>query len=47
MLGQSDSRVLKLLSVDPSNYDDAPVEGDSNSFRRGNYLKSPNRLLNG
>lgn len=25
--GQSDGRVLKLLSVDPSNYDDAPVEG--------------------
>ncbi|XP_019098545.1 PREDICTED: 5-oxoprolinase-like, partial [Camelina sativa] len=25
--GHSDGRVLKLLSVDPSNYDDAPVEG--------------------
>lgn len=25
--GQSDGRVMKLLSVDPSNYDDAPVEG--------------------
>ncbi|KAK7251784.1 hypothetical protein RIF29_35303 [Crotalaria pallida] len=25
--GQHDGRVLKLLSVDPSNYDDAPVEG--------------------
>ncbi|XP_065852183.1 5-oxoprolinase 1 [Euphorbia lathyris] len=25
--GQPDGRVLKLLSVDPSNYDDAPVEG--------------------
>ncbi|KAJ7946767.1 5-oxoprolinase [Quillaja saponaria] len=25
--GQADGRVLKLLSVDPSNYDDAPVEG--------------------
>ncbi|CAN8232896.1 unnamed protein product [Cochlearia groenlandica] len=25
--GSSDGRVLKLLSVDPSNYDDAPVEG--------------------
>ncbi|CAM8970857.1 unnamed protein product [Rhodiola kirilowii] len=25
--GQSDGKVLKLLSVDPSNYDDAPVEG--------------------
>lgn len=25
--GQSDGRVLKLLSVDPSNYEDAPVEG--------------------
>ncbi|XP_031275956.1 5-oxoprolinase [Pistacia vera] len=25
--GQSDGRVLKLLSVDPANYDDAPVEG--------------------
>ncbi|KAI9112806.1 hypothetical protein K1719_016123 [Acacia pycnantha] len=25
--GQSDGLVLKLLSVDPSNYDDAPVEG--------------------
>ncbi|KAK6941729.1 Hydantoinase B/oxoprolinase [Dillenia turbinata] len=25
--GQLDGRVLKLLSVDPSNYDDAPVEG--------------------
>ncbi|KAL5834710.1 hypothetical protein ACOSQ4_014207 [Xanthoceras sorbifolium] len=25
--GQPDGRVLKLLSVDPANYDDAPVEG--------------------
>ncbi|XP_058180943.1 5-oxoprolinase 1 [Rhododendron vialii] len=25
--GQSEGRVMKLLSVDPSNYDDAPVEG--------------------
>lgn len=25
--GQSDGKVMKLLSVDPSNYDDAPVEG--------------------
>ncbi|OMO72178.1 Hydantoinase/oxoprolinase [Corchorus capsularis] len=25
--GQPDGRVLKLLSVDPSNYDDAPIEG--------------------
>lgn len=25
--GHSDGRVLKLLSVDPSNYDDAPIEG--------------------
>ncbi|KAL5711476.1 5-oxoprolinase (ATP-hydrolyzing) [Ranunculus cassubicifolius] len=25
--GQSDGRVMKLLSVDPSNYDDAPIEG--------------------
>ncbi|XP_010259955.1 PREDICTED: 5-oxoprolinase [Nelumbo nucifera] len=25
--GRSDCRVMKLLSVDPSNYDDAPVEG--------------------
>ncbi|XP_050205596.1 5-oxoprolinase 1 [Mercurialis annua] len=25
--GKSDGRVLKLLSVDPANYDDAPVEG--------------------
>lgn len=25
--GQADGRVLKLLSVDPLNYDDAPVEG--------------------
>ncbi|GAV65993.1 Hydantoinase_A domain-containing protein/Hydantoinase_B domain-containing protein/Hydant_A_N domain-containing protein [Cephalotus follicularis] len=25
--GQSRGRVLKLLSVDPSNYDDAPIEG--------------------
>ncbi|XP_015899374.3 5-oxoprolinase 1 [Ziziphus jujuba] len=25
--GQPDGRVLKLLSVDPSNYEDAPVEG--------------------
>ncbi|GLT30942.1 hypothetical protein SLA2020_057150 [Shorea laevis] len=25
--GQSDGRVLKLLSVDPLNYDDAPIEG--------------------
>ncbi|KAI5344408.1 hypothetical protein L3X38_012285 [Prunus dulcis] len=25
--GQPDGQVLKLLSVDPSNYDDAPVEG--------------------
>ncbi|EXB81777.1 hypothetical protein L484_001352 [Morus notabilis] len=25
--GHSDGRVLKLLSVDPSNYEDAPVEG--------------------
>lgn len=25
--GQSDSRVMKLLSVDPANYEDAPVEG--------------------
>lgn len=25
--GQSDGKVMKLLSVDPSNYEDAPVEG--------------------
>lgn len=25
--GESDGRVMKLLSVDPSNYDDAPIEG--------------------
>ena len=25
--GQFDGRVMKLLSVDPSNYDDAPIEG--------------------
>lgn len=25
--GQNEGRVMKLLSVDPSNYDDAPVEG--------------------
>ncbi|KAM7273178.1 hypothetical protein ACFE04_027842 [Oxalis oulophora] len=25
--GQPDGRVMKLLSVDPSNYDDAPIEG--------------------
>ncbi|KAI3842855.1 hypothetical protein MKX03_008645 [Papaver bracteatum] len=25
--GQSDGKVMKLLSVDPSNYDDAPIEG--------------------
>ncbi|XP_077214611.1 oxoprolinase 1 isoform X1 [Tasmannia lanceolata] len=25
--GRSDCRVMKLLSVDPSNYDDAPIEG--------------------
>lgn len=25
--GQSEGRVMKLLSVDPANYDDAPVEG--------------------
>lgn len=25
--GQTEGRVMKLLSVDPSNYDDAPVEG--------------------
>ncbi|GAB2233832.1 hypothetical protein Droror1_Dr00003061 [Drosera rotundifolia] len=25
--GQSDGRVMKLLSVDPFNYDDAPIEG--------------------
>ncbi|KAI7998879.1 5-oxoprolinase [Camellia lanceoleosa] len=25
--GQSEGRVMKLLSVDPSNYDDAPIEG--------------------
>lgn len=25
--GRSESRVMKLLSVDPANYDDAPVEG--------------------
>ncbi|CAH9142203.1 unnamed protein product [Cuscuta epithymum] len=25
--GQPEGRVMKLLSVDPSNYDDAPVEG--------------------
>ncbi|XWS54362.1 hypothetical protein CRYUN_Cryun10bG0083700 [Craigia yunnanensis] len=25
--GHPDGRVLKLLSVDPSNYDDAPIEG--------------------
>ncbi|KAF5200561.1 5-oxoprolinase [Thalictrum thalictroides] len=25
--GQSDGRVMKLLSVDPANYDDAPIEG--------------------
>ncbi|KAK9150661.1 hypothetical protein Syun_008970 [Stephania yunnanensis] len=25
--GQSEARVMKLLSVDPANYDDAPIEG--------------------